>query len=53
MKKFRLIKLCKSTYYQCFYIGNTDDTSIEVLLPFNWLEVLPIGSNGSARPIEF
>ena len=24
MKKFRLIKLCKSTYYQCLYIGNTD-----------------------------
>ena len=24
MKKIRLIKLCKSTYYECLYIGNTD-----------------------------
>ena len=27
-------------------------TSIEVLLPFNWLELLPNGSTGSARPVE-
>ena len=53
MKKFRLIKLCKSTYYQCLLHWKYRRTSIEVLLPFNWLEVLPNGSNGSARPVEF